>query len=217
MGARVAGAGTSTIEIEGVAELRPAEHTVIPDRIEAATFLAAVAMARGEIVIEGARIEHMDMLIRKMGEMGTRISPTAEGLWASCNRRLASVDVSTLPYPGVATDYKPLLLTMLATADGVGIVTENVFRDNRFAYVSELTRMGADIRTESHHAVVRGVERLSGARVKAHDLRAGVALVLAGLVAEGETVVTDAWHIDRGYDDFAGKLAALGADLERLR
>jgi UDP-N-acetylglucosamine 1-carboxyvinyltransferase len=117
----------------------------------------------------------------------------------------------------VATDYKPLLLTMLAIADGVAIVTENVFRDNRFAYVSELIRMGADIRTESHHAVVRGVERLSGARVKAHDLRAGAALVLAGLVAEGETVVADAWHIDRGYDDLAGKLVGLGARVQRCR
>jgi UDP-N-acetylglucosamine 1-carboxyvinyltransferase len=217
MGARVAGAGTSTIEVEGVAELRPAEHTVIPDRVEAATWLAAVGMARGEIVIDGARFEHMDMVIRKMGEFGMRISPTADGLWAASTTRLKSADVSTLPYPGVATDYKPLLLTMLATAEGVAIVTENVFRDNRFAYVSELNRMGADIRTESHHAVVRGVERLSGAQVKAHDLRAGVALVLAGLVADGETVVADAWHIDRGYDDFAGKLARLGGQLHRMR
>jgi len=217
MGAHVAGAGTSTIEIEGVSALRPAEHTVIPDRVEAATWLAAVGIAKGEIVVEGARFDHMDMLIRKMGETGVRISPTADGLWASCHQRLGSVDVSTLPYPGVATDYKPLLLTMLAIADGVAIVTENVFRDNRFAYVSELIRMGADIRTESHHAVVRGVERLSGARVKAHDLRAGAALVLAGLVAEGETVVADAWHIDRGYDDLAGKLVGLGARVQRCR
>lgn len=217
MGGRVAGAGTSTIEIEGVAALRPAEQTVIPDRVEAATWLAAVAIAKGEITVEGARFEHMEMLIRKMGETGVRISPTGEGLWVSCNQRLKSSDVSTLPYPGVATDYKPLLLTMLATADGVAIVTENVFRDNRFAYVSELIRMGADIRTESHHAVVRGTDQLSGARVKAHDLRAGAALVLAGLVAEGETLVSDAWHIDRGYDDFAGKLAGLGAHLQRFR
>lgn len=217
MGGRVAGAGTSTIEIEGVAALRPAEQTVIPDRVEAATWLAAVGIAKGEITVEGARFEHMEMLIRKMGETGVRISPTGDGLWVSCNQRLKSADVSTLPYPGVATDYKPLLLTMLATADGVAIVTENVFRDNRFAYVSELIRMGADIRTESHHAVVRGTDRLSGARVKAHDLRAGAALVLAGLVAEGETLVADAWHIDRGYDDFAGKLAGLGAHLQRFR
>ncbi len=217
MGGRVAGAGTSTIEIEGVAALRPAEQTVIPDRVEAATWLAAVGIAKGEITVEGARFEHMEMLIRKMGETGVRISPTGEGLWVSCSQRLKSADVSTLPYPGVATDYKPLLLTMLATADGVAIVTENVFRDNRFAYVSELIRMGADIRTESHHAVVRGTDQLSGARVKAHDLRAGAALVLAGLVAEGETLVSDAWHIDRGYDDFAGKLAGLGAHLQRFR
>ncbi|MET0158356.1 MAG: UDP-N-acetylglucosamine 1-carboxyvinyltransferase, partial [Acidimicrobiales bacterium] len=125
-----------------------------------------------------------------------------------------SVDVSTLPYPGLATDYKPLLVAMLAVADGVGIVTENLFA-GRFRYVDELVRMGADIRTESHHAVVRGVERLSGAPVRAPDIRAGAALALAGLAAEGETVVADADHIDRGYEDFVGKLTAVGADLER--
>ena len=217
MGARVSGAGSSTIEIEGVDALSPVEHTVIPDRIEAATWVAAVAIAGGEVSIEGARPEHMDMIVQKMGDMGVRVAPSSQGLWASCNGRLRSTDVATLPYPGIATDYKPLLVAMLALADGVAIVTENIFRDNRFAYVAELNRMGADIRTEAHHAVVRGVTRLSGARVKAHDLRAGVALCLAGLVAEGETEIEDAHHVDRGYDDFAGKLRSLGGDITRRR
>jgi UDP-N-acetylglucosamine 1-carboxyvinyltransferase len=217
MGARVTGAGTSTIEVEGVDELRAVEHTVIPDRIEAATWVAAVGIAGGEITIEGARPDHMDMIIQKMADMGVRVSPSSSGLWASCNERLRAVDVATLPYPGIATDYKPLLVAMLAVAEGVAIVTENIFRDNRFAYVAELNRMGADIRTEAHHAVVRGVPRLSGAKVKAHDGRAGVAVVLAGLVADGETEVQDAFHVDRGYEDFAGKLRALGGDIERIR
>lgn len=217
MGARVTGAGTSTVEIEGVDELSPAEHVVIPDRIEAATYLAAVGVAKGEVTIEGARSDHMDMLVHKMADMGIRISPTSTGLWASCDGPLRSIDVATLPYPGVATDYKPLLVTLLALGDGVGIVTENIYSGNRFAYIAELARMGADIRTEGHHAIVRGVPRLSGAPVKAHDLRAGAALVLAGLAADGETVVAEAHHVDRGYDDLAGKLKALGADVERRR
>lgn len=217
MGARISGAGTSTIEVEGVEELSAVEHTVIPDRIEAATWVAAVGIAGGEVTIEGARPDHMDMVIQKMGAMGVRVSPSRSGLWASCSKRLQSTDVATLPYPGIATDYKPLLVTMLAVSEGIGIVTENVFRDNRFAYVAELMRMGADIRTEGHHAVVRGVPRLSGARVKAHDLRAGVALALAGLVADGETEVQEASHLDRGYEDFAGKLRGLGAEAERRR
>ena len=216
MGARIVGGGTSTIEIEGVEELSPVEHEVIPDRVEAATFLAAVAIAGGEVTIEGARADHMDMLIMKLGEMGLRASPTAEGLWASAPRRLRSADVSTLPYPGIATDYKPLMVAVLSVAEGVGIVTENLYAD-RFRYVAELTRMGADIRVQGHHVVVRGVERLSGAPVKAPDIRAGAALVLAGLGADGQTVVADASHVERGYEDFAGKLRSLGADVQHLR
>ncbi len=213
MGGRIVGAGTSTIRIEGVEELSPVEHDVIPDRVETATFLAAVGITGGEATLVGARPDHMDMLMLKLGEMGVRTSPTADGIWVAASQRLRSVDVSTLPYPGVATDYKPLLVAMLSVADGVGIVTENVYAD-RFRYVAELVRMGADIRVQGHHAVVRGVERLSGARIKAPDIRAGAALVLAGLAAEGETVVADAFHVERGYDDFAGKLRALGADVE---
>ncbi len=212
MGATVLGAGSSTITVEGVEELSPVEHTVIPDRVEAATFLAAVGIAGGEITLQGARPDHMDMIVVKLGEMGMRISPTNDGLWAMASRRLTSVDISTLPYPGLATDYKPLLVAMLATADGVGIVTENIFH-GRFRYVDELVRMGADVRTEGHHAVVRGQPMLSGAPVRSPDIRAGAALVIAALRAEGETVVSDAEHIERGYERFVDKLRAVGADV----
>jgi UDP-N-acetylglucosamine 1-carboxyvinyltransferase len=215
MGGRVLGAGTSTIEIEGVEELQPVEHAVVPDRIEAATFLAAVGVAGGEVVLEGARSDHMDMLVQKLGQMGMRISPDSAGVWASAAGRLRSVDVSTLPYPGIATDYSPLFVALLTVADGVGIVTDNIFA-GRFRYVDELVRMGADIRTEGHHAVVRGVERLSGAPVRAPDIRAGAALVVAALGAEGETVVTDAVHVARGYERFTAKLRSLGADIEEV-
>jgi UDP-N-acetylglucosamine 1-carboxyvinyltransferase len=214
MGGRVLGAGSSTITVEGVESLRSVDHTVIPDRIEAATFLAAVGVAGGEITIEGARADHMDMLIDKLGEMGMRISPTANGLWAMAPDRLHSTDVATLPYPGIATDYKPLFVVLLALADGVGIVTENIF-SGRFRYVDELVRMGSDVRTDAHHVVVRGVPQLSGAPVRAPDIRAGAALVLAGLRADGETIVHGAEHVDRGYEGFVDKLAAIGADVSR--
>ena len=214
MGAHVLGAGSSTITIEGVEQLAPVEHTVVPDRIEAATFLAALGTAGGEITLVGARADHMDMIVQKLGEMGMRISPQNDGVWAMAPDRLRSVDVSTLPYPGLATDYKPFFVSLLATADGVGIVTENIF-SGRFRYIDELVRMGADIRTEGHHAVVRGMERLSGAPVRAHDIRAGAALVVAALRADGETLVSDAHHIDRGYEQFVEKLAGLGADITR--
>lgn len=214
MGAVVRGAGSSRLEIDGVEELAPVEHTLIPDRIEAATYLAAVGIAGGELTIAGARPDHMDMLIHKLGQMGMRISPCHEGLWAMASRRLTSVDISTLPYPGLATDYKPLLVAMLTAADGVAIVTENIF-SGRFRYVDELVRMGADVRTDGHHVVVRGKEWLSGAPVRAHDIRAGAALAVAGLRAQGETVVADAHHIDRGYERFVEKLRGVGADIER--
>jgi UDP-N-acetylglucosamine 1-carboxyvinyltransferase len=214
MGARIRGAGTSHVEIEGVDELVPATHSVMPDRVVSGTFLVATGLAGGEVVVEDARIDHMDMLVRKLGAMGVIVEQGPTGVVATCDGRPRSVDVATLPYPGVATDYKPFLVTLLSVADGVGIVSENLFA-GRFRYIDELRRMGADIRTEGHHAVVRGVPRLSGAKVKATDIRAGAALVLAGLVAEGETVVTEGHHVDRGYEDLAGSLASLGARVER--
>ncbi len=214
MGAVVRGAGTSRIEVEGVDELHPVTHRVLPDRVVAATYLAAVGLAGGDITISDARPEHMEMLLRKLNQMGVATEMGPEGLRARTSGRLTPADVATLPYPGVATDYSPLLVTMLTVADGVGILTENLF-SGRFRYVEELRRMGADIRTEGHHAVVHGMPRLSGAPVRAPDLRAGVALVLAGLVADGETVVTGAHHIGRGYEDLAGALRSLGARVTR--
>ncbi|HUC38428.1 MAG TPA: UDP-N-acetylglucosamine 1-carboxyvinyltransferase [Acidimicrobiales bacterium] len=214
MGAHIRGAGTSHVEIEGVDELHPVTHRVLADRVVAATLLAAVGLAGGDVVVADARADHMDMLLRKLSSMGLQISQTPEGLRVVAEGRPHSVDVATLPYPGVATDYKPFLVTLLSVADGVGIVTENLF-SGRFRYLDELRRMGADVRTEGHHAVVRGVQRLSGAPVRAPDLRAGAALVLAGLVADGETVVSGARHVDRGYEDLAGMLRSIGADVVR--
>jgi UDP-N-acetylglucosamine 1-carboxyvinyltransferase len=212
MGAKITGAGRSVVVVEGVAELHAVEHTVIPDRIEAATYLAAVGMAGGEITIAGARADHMSMLLRKVGEMGMEVNPVVNGLEVKVDQRLRSVDVSTLPYPGVATDYKPLFVAMLSVADGVGIVTENIFA-GRFRYADELVRLGADIRVEGHHAVVRGMAALSGAPVRAPDIRAGAALVIAGLAAEGETLIAEAHHVARGYQDLVGNLTSLGADV----
>ncbi len=216
MGAKIAGAGTSRIEIEGVDELHPVTHRTIPDRIEASTFLAAVGLAGGTITLDGARAEHMDMLLEKLVTMGMEIDRFDGGVRATASGRLRSVDVATLPYPGVATDYKPLLVTMLTVASGVAIASENVF-SGRFGYIDELRRMGADITIEGHHAVVRGIDRLSGAPVRARDIRAGAALVLAGLVADGYTEVTGVEHVDRGYEHFVRKLGSIGVDIRRVQ
>ncbi len=221
MGAQIGGIGTSTLVIHGVERgaLHAVRHAVVPDRIQAATYLAAVAVSGGEVVLRGARADHMDMLLRRFHDMGMTITTIGSGadsslaVWAA--GRLRSIDVATLPYPGIATDYKPLIVTMLSVADGVGIVTENLY-PGRFRYVEELQRLGADIRADGHHAVVRGVPQLSGAPVRAPDIRAGAALVIAGLAADGETSVAGVHHVDRGYDDLVGRLAALGADIERV-
>jgi len=212
MGASVQGAGTSRIVVEGAEHLTPVRHRVIPDRVVAATYLLAPALAGGSVTVADGRPEHMEMLLAKLRSMGMEVSFGPEGLTASTSGRLKAVDVATLPYPGVATDYKPFLVTALSVADGVSIVSENLF-EGRFRYVDELRRMGADIRTEGHHAVVRGVQRLSGAPVKAPDIRAGAALVLAGLTAEGETIISGVEHIERGYDDLVGTLHSLGAEV----
>ena len=214
MGARVLGAGSPTIVIEGVDELRAVEHTVIPDRVEVVTFLAAVAVAGGEVTLRGARADHVDLLIEKMGRMGLRISPEADGLWVMSSGRPRPVDVATLPYPGIATDYLPMLVAVMCLADGTSYATENVFA-GRFRYVGELARMGADIRVEGHHLVIDGVERLSGAPVRAVDIRAGAAMAIAALAADGETTIHDAGPIDRGYESFVEKLSGLGADITR--
>ena len=212
MGAEVLGAGSPTITINGSGPLAPVDHTPVPDRIETAVYLAAVGIAGGEITLRGAQPGHLRMLCDKLGEMNLRTSTIKGGLWAMSPHRLRATEIVTLPYPGVATDYQPLLVAMLSLADGVGLVTENVFA-NRFRYVGELIRMGADIRVEGRCAIVRGKERLSGAPVRATDIRAGAALVVAGLGAEGETVVRDTWHIKRGHEDLVGNLRSLGADI----
>jgi UDP-N-acetylglucosamine 1-carboxyvinyltransferase len=216
MGAQVLGAGTSTIEVEGVDELHAVDTELMGDRIEVGTLLMACGIAGGEITIEGARIDHVETVVMKLTEMGLEVSPTPDGLWARAEHRLRAVDLATLPYPGFATDFMPMAVALLAVSDGTAIVTENVF-DNRLGFVGELARMGADVRHEGRHAVIRGVPRLSGAPVRALDVRAGAALVLAGLAAEGETVVLDPFHVDRGYPDLAASLRALGADVRRVR
>jgi UDP-N-acetylglucosamine 1-carboxyvinyltransferase len=216
MGAQIEGIGSTTVVIHGVpaGDLHGVDHRVVPDRVEAATYLAAVGLAGGEITVREARAEDMEVLLRKLRAMGLEITPELDGLRASGPPRLHSTDVATLPYPGVATDYKPLITAMLSVADGVGIVTENLFA-GRFRYVDELIHMGADIRTDNHHAVVRGVPRLVGTSVVASDIRAGAALVVAALAADGETVIDGVHHVDRGYEDLVGKLRVLGADIVR--
>ncbi|HET9548494.1 MAG TPA: UDP-N-acetylglucosamine 1-carboxyvinyltransferase [Desertimonas sp.] len=217
MGADITGIGTSRIVVNGVerGSLKAADHRTVPDRIQAATYLAAVAVAGGELDVVEARPEHMENLLARFTEMGLEIAVGDGRLRVAADGRLRSIDVPTLPYPGIATDYKPLIITMLSVADGAGIVTENLY-PGRFRYVEELTRLGANIRTTGHHAVVRGVPRLSGAPVRAHDIRAGAAMVVAGLAADGVTTVSGVHHIDRGYDDLVGRLAAVGAGIERL-
>jgi UDP-N-acetylglucosamine 1-carboxyvinyltransferase len=215
MGAQIVGAGTSTIEVEGVEELSPVDAELMADRIEAGTLLMACGIAGGEISLIGPHLEHLEMLALKLGAMGMKVSPTADGIWAFSRGRLCAVDIATLPYPGFATDFMPQAVALASVSEGSAIVTENLF-DGRFGFVSELHRMGADIRTEGRHAVIRGIPRLSGAPVRALDVRAGAALVLAGLAADGETEVFDVHHVDRGYRDLPATLRALGADVTRV-
>jgi UDP-N-acetylglucosamine 1-carboxyvinyltransferase len=214
MGAGIRGAGSATIHVEGVQELRPAEHTAIPDRIEAGTWAAAAVATRGDVVLDGARHDHLELFLEKLAEGGAEIRVTDEGPRVVQAERAKAADFVTLPYPGLATDFQPILLAMLATANGTSIATENVF-EGRFTYVDELRRMGADIRTEGHHAVIRGVEQLSAAPVRAMDIRAGAAMAIAALTADGVSEIADIDHVDRGYEDFEAKLTGLGAEVRR--
>jgi UDP-N-acetylglucosamine 1-carboxyvinyltransferase len=216
MGARIDGVGTPTIEIEGVDGFGAVEHTVIPDRIEAGTYAIAACATGGSVLLEGARSDHMDLVLDKLGDAGARIGVRDEGIEVSLDGRPSPVDLVTLPYPGFPTDLQPQMMAMLAAAGGTSIVTENVF-ESRFMFVDELNRMGADIRTEGHHAVIRGVDRLSAAPVRALDIRAGFAMVTAALAADGVTRIEDMYHVDRGYEDFEAKLTALGAEVRRER
>lgn len=217
MGAQIEGIGESTLRITGVSRggLHSASHRVVPDRIQAATYIASVAVAGGEVDMVDAQRNDMQMFLRRCSEMGLTFSDLdGGGLRVAASKRLAAVDVQTLPYPGVATDYKPLVIAMLSVADGSAVVTENLY-PGRFKYVDELQALGAKIRMHEHHAEIRGVPRLQGASVTAHDIRAGAALVVAGLAADGITTISGVGHIDRGYDDLVGRLRDIGAGIRR--
>jgi UDP-N-acetylglucosamine 1-carboxyvinyltransferase len=216
MGAKIDGAGTTAIEVEGVDGFDPVRHRTIPDRVEASTFALAACATQGEVVLEDARADHLDLVLDKLGDAGAQIDARERSIRVAMPERPHAVDLVTLPYPGFPTDLQPQVMAVLATARGTSIITENVF-ESRFMFVDELNRMGADIRTEGHHAVIRGVERLSAAPVRALDIRAGAAMVIAGLAADGTTEVFDLYHVDRGYQDFDVRLAALGADVRRER
>lgn len=215
MGAKIRGAGTASIKIEGVERLHGCEHTPIPDRIEAGTFMIATAATGGDVQINNVITEHLRMVISKLREAGAEIIEGDNDIRIICNQRLKTVDVDTGVYPGFATDLQAPFGVLLSKAEGTGIICETVF-DNRFRYIDELRRMGADIKVERDTAIFRGVERLSGAPVVGTDIRAGVALVIAGLMAEGSTEVSGINHIDRGYENFDEKLKELGAGIQRV-
>ncbi|MGQ0464054.1 MAG: UDP-N-acetylglucosamine 1-carboxyvinyltransferase [Sporichthyaceae bacterium] len=214
MGAKVSGAGSSTIEIEGVTSLGPTTHRTVPDRIVAGTFAVAAAMTRGDVTIRHAKASHLELPLDKLVTAGADVEILADGFRVAMDRRPEAVDIMTLPYPGFPTDLQPAYIALNTVAAGAAMVTENVF-EARFMFIDEMRRLGAEIKTDGHHAVVRGKEILSGAPVRSHDIRAGAGLVLAGLVADGYTLVSDVHHIDRGYAGFVEKLTALGADVRR--
>lgn len=215
MGAKIDGAGTSTIEIHGVGALEPASHSTVPDRLEAGTYLAAGAMTRGHVTVTDCKPEHLRMELRKLASIGCEVETTESTITLIGPDRPAAVDVATLPYPGFHTDMHPQMVTMLSVADGTSILTENIYA-GRFRYLGELNRMGADVHADGQHVVIRGVDRLSGCEVDACDIRAGAALVIAAMRADGDTLIRDAQHIDRGYDRWVENLQSLGADIERV-
>lgn len=217
MGADIEGIGTSRLIIHGCerGSLKSTKHAVVPDRVQAATYMAAVAVAGGDIVVRTARTEHMEELLNCYARMGVAVTPQRDGVRVTSHERLRAIDFVTEPYPGIATDYKPLLLAMLCVSRGEGSVTETLF-PGRFRYIEEFRRLGASIAIYGNKATVRGVYELIGSEVRVPDIRAGAALVVAGLVAQGETIVHDIHHIDRGYDDLVGRLSGLGADVTRV-
>ena len=215
MGANIKGAGTNIIKIEGVKALKGCNYTIIPDRIEAGTYMVAAAMTNGDVYIENALSEHLKPVIAKLKEAGVFIQEEINGIRVKGTGNIKAVDIKTLPYPGFPTDMQAQLMAMLTIAGGSGIVSETVF-ENRFMHVDELKRMGANIKVDGRSAIVDGVKKLSGCQVKATDLRAGAAMVLAGLVAEGETQIGCIHYIDRGYDGLVDKLCNLGADIKRI-
>ena len=214
MGAKIRGAGTNVIKIDGVTKLIGKNYTIIPDRIEAGTYMVAAAMTRGDVYIENAISEHLKPVIAKLKEAGVTIEEDVNGIRVTCDKQTKAVDVKTMPYPGFPTDMQAQFMAMLTVSEGTGLVTETVF-ENRFMHVDELKRMGSNIKIDGRTSVVEGVPKLTGCQVKATDLRAGAAMVLAGLVADGETQVGYIHHIDRGYDHLVTKLCGLGADIRR--
>lgn len=214
MGAKIEGLGSPIITISGVTELLPTTHETVTDRIIAGTWAFAAAMTQGDITIHGARADHMEVMLEKLASAGAIITSTSDGVRVKMEQRPSAVDVATLPYPGFATDLLPFIIAMNAIADGDSMVTENVF-ESRFMFVNELSRLGAQIHVDGHHASIHGITELSGAPVEATDIRAGAGLVLAALVADGVTTVDGAFHVDRGYPEFAEQLRALGADVTR--
>jgi UDP-N-acetylglucosamine 1-carboxyvinyltransferase len=215
MGARVRGAGTNQIKIDGVKEIKGVTHTVIPDRIEAGTFMIGVAMAGGDVRIENVLVEHQKPLVAKLKEAGVKVEEDRYGVRVVSSGDFKAVDIKTLPYPGFPTDMQAQMMAMASVASGTSLITETVF-ENRFMHATELKRMGAKIKIEGRGAIVEGVKKLTGATVKASDLRAGAAMVLAGMVAEGETEVSCIHHIDRGYEKLVEKLQNIGADIKRV-
>jgi UDP-N-acetylglucosamine 1-carboxyvinyltransferase len=215
MGAQIDGIGTSTLEITGVEQLHPATHDAVADRIVAGTWAMAALATRGDVTVRRANPAHLEIALDKVAQAGGEVEVLADGFRVAMDRRPKSFDVVTLPYPGLATDLQPQAIAALAVADGTAMITENLF-EARFMFCDEIARMGADVRTDGHHAVVRGRERLSGAPVRATDIRAGVGLVIAGLVADGVTEVAEVHHIDRGYVRLEEQLRNLGADIERV-
>jgi UDP-N-acetylglucosamine 1-carboxyvinyltransferase len=214
MGAKIEGLGSPLITITGVTKLNPADHTTVTDRIIAGTWAFAAAMTQGDITIHGARADHMEVMLEKLAHAGAIITSTSDGIRVQMNHRPRATDVATLPYPGFATDLLPFIIAMNSIADGHSMVTENIF-ESRFMFVNELMRLGAQVTVDGHHASIDGIPQLSGAPVEATDIRAGAGLVLAALVSEGETTVDGAFHIDRGYPNFAEDLRALGASVNR--
>lgn len=215
MGGKVRGAGTTAIRIDGVTELKGGEHTVIPDRIEAGTFMVAGAMTQGDIVVENVLCEHMKPLIAKLREAGAIVEEGISDVHVVGPEKLKAITIKTMPYPGFPTDMQAQVMALMCIAEGQSSVLETVF-ENRFMHVDELLRMGANIKANGRAAIVEGVPKLYGCQVRATDLRAGAAMVLAGLVADGVTEVTDIHHIDRGYEDLVAKLTGLGADIQRV-
>ena len=215
MGAQIGGVGTSTLTIEGVESLHPTEHTTVPDRLVAGTWAVAAVMTRGDITITNAVAEHLEIALDKLVRAGAVVDELPDGFRVTAHDRPRAVDVVTLPYPGFPTDLQPQFIALNSIAHGAAMVTENLF-EARFRFVNEMVRLGADVRTDGHHAMVRGRESLSGAPVEAADIRAGAGLVLAGLVADGVTTVYEPHHVDRGYDGFVTDLVRLGADVRRV-